>query len=203
MRVVCTDSFPNRIVPNLADEACQEIYGEYIREVKPHIVFIDNYCAFVRALRSEGDSITWSKVAPWINSLRSEGIAVIMVHHAGKGGSQLGTSTKEFGLDWIIKLTRPHGYKISDGARFIIDYEKARDFDVAKLEPIMASLINTSTGIEWAYQSTTNYKLNEVKKLITLGCTNYEIREELNLRPTELRFLLDQIEKEKMYAENF
>ena len=49
-------------------------------------------------------------VQEWILQLRRRGISVLIVHHAGKGGDQRGTSAKEDVLDTVIKLSRPDDY---------------------------------------------------------------------------------------------
>jgi Protein of unknown function (DUF3489) len=76
-------------------------------------------------------------VHPWIarqsrprliacGRLRRRGISVLIVHHAGKGGQQRGTTRREDVLDTSISLRHPADYSPVEGARFEIHLEKAR-----------------------------------------------------------------------------
>ena len=50
---------------------------------------------------------------------------MVLVHHAGKGGDQRGTSGREDMLDTVIRLDRVHGAS-NDGAKFIVRFTKCR-----------------------------------------------------------------------------
>ena len=60
------------------------------------------------------------------------------MHHAGKSGKQRRTSRKEDILNSVIALKRPPDYQASQGARFEVYYEKARDFCGADTDPLEA-----------------------------------------------------------------
>ena len=74
----------------------------------------------------ENDKNAFDVISQWMIGLRHKGITVILLHHAGKGGDQRGTSGREDALDIVIKLTRPPGHKPSDGAKVIVSFEKSR-----------------------------------------------------------------------------
>ncbi len=64
--------------------------------------------------------------------------AVLLIHHAGKGGQQRGTSKKEDALDSVISLQRPLGYLTSEAARFEVRFTKSRGFYGPDAEPFEA-----------------------------------------------------------------
>ena len=57
-----------------------------------------------------------------LSMLRRRGVSVLIVHHAGKGGEQRGTSRREDVLDTSISLRRPSDYLPTEGARFEVHY---------------------------------------------------------------------------------
>jgi hypothetical protein len=61
------------------------------------------------------------------SKLRRQGVAVLLVHHAGTNGRQRGTSRREDALDTVIALRRPEDYSPEQGARFEVHFEKLRN----------------------------------------------------------------------------
>ena len=66
---------------------------------------------------SESASEAWVPMQNWLLKLRRQGIAVLLVHHAGTNGRQRGTSRCEDALDTVIALRRPEDYSPEQGAR--------------------------------------------------------------------------------------
>ena len=60
--------------------------------------------------------------------LRQQGVCVLFLHHAGKGGQQRGTSRREDLLDTVIALRQPDDYCATEGLRAQVRFEKARGF---------------------------------------------------------------------------
>ena len=46
----------------------------------------------------------------WLLRLRRQGVAVLLVHHAGRSGNPRGTSKREDVLDTVIQLKHPEDY---------------------------------------------------------------------------------------------
>ena len=59
----------------------------------------------------------------WLLKLRRQGIAVLLIHHAGTNGRQRRTSRREDALDTVIALRRPDDYSPEQGARFEVHFE--------------------------------------------------------------------------------
>ena len=101
-------------------------------EIEAHLdgvslLVLDNLSALVRAVK-ENEGEGWLPVQDWALDLRRRGIAVLFVHHAGKGGAQRGTSRREDLLDSVLTLKHPSDYHAEEGLRCIVDYEKSRGF---------------------------------------------------------------------------
>jgi putative DNA primase/helicase len=76
---------------------------------------------------SESASDAWVPTQNWLLNLRRQGIAVLLVHHAGTNGRQRGTSRREDALDTVIALRRLENYSPEQGARFEVHFEKLRN----------------------------------------------------------------------------
>jgi AAA domain len=93
---------------------------------KAELIIVDNLSCMVRSGGKENDAESWIGLAEWALNLRSKGKCVIFIHHAGKNGEQRGTSKREDILDVVIELKHPSDYEPDQGARFIVNFKKAR-----------------------------------------------------------------------------
>ena len=77
----------------------------------------------------------------WCLRQRAAGRSVLLIHHAGKGGSQRGTSRKEDVLNSVVSLKRPIDYDAAQGARFEVHFTKSRGFFGDDAAPFEARLV--------------------------------------------------------------
>ncbi len=106
----------------------------------------------------------------WLLRLRRKGISVLLVHHAGKGGAQRGTSRHEDVLDISIELRRPDGYVSSEGARFEIHFAKARGLFGRDVEPFEVRMeVREGEGLSWTSRPINDGQAEAVKDLIRGG----------------------------------
>jgi hypothetical protein len=122
-------------LPDLADPNAQRFYDPYIADAD--LIVVDNLSTVARSLR-ENEADSFGPLQAWMVAQRSAGRSVLLVHHAGKGGGQRGTSRKEDTLDTVISLNRPPGYQASEGARFELHFTKSRGFWGDDAEPFEA-----------------------------------------------------------------
>ena len=74
------------------------------------VIVLDNLSCLLPGV-AEDKRDDWAvKVLPFLIWLRNRGVAVVLVHHAGKGGEQRGTSAREDSLDTVIRLGRVAGH---------------------------------------------------------------------------------------------
>ena len=83
-------------IPNLGTKEGQEQIEPFLEGVD--LLILDNILSLIQTGKSN-DADAWLPVQEWLSSLRRRGISVLLVHHTGKSGSQLGTSRKEINLD--------------------------------------------------------------------------------------------------------
>lgn len=141
------------------------------------LIIIDNLSTLNRS-GAENEADSWGVLQQWLIRQRSAGRCVLLVHHAGKGGTQRGTSRREDVLGSVIQLKHPAGYKPSEGANFEIHFTKARGFYGAQAEPIEVELSND--GI-WSWKRLNEAKAEDAVALYAAGRTMREIAMELGL----------------------
>jgi hypothetical protein len=111
--------------PNLSNKEWREAILKNIVEGNYKVLILDNLSSLLSGT-DENVWHDWEPINKWLLRLRSLGVSVVMIHHLNKDGDQRGTSGREDNIDISIKLSRPQNYKPEDGARFKIEYTKAR-----------------------------------------------------------------------------
>jgi putative DNA primase/helicase len=72
-------------MPDLSTREGQDALKPFLEGVE--LLVLDNLSSLVRC-GGESESDTWIPIQEWLLKLRRRGIAVLLVHHAGKSGSQ-------------------------------------------------------------------------------------------------------------------
>jgi putative DNA primase/helicase len=176
-RILAADSHPDGI-PDLATPAGQQTIEDNLGPAR--VVILDNLSTLSGARENEGDD--WLPIQRFLLQLRRKGIAVILVHHAGRNGTARGTSRREDTLDTIIRLKRPDDYEPDQGARFIISFEKARGFSGTDANPIEATLVigPETRMVSWTYGAPSD-KHAQAMEMFAMGKTPRGMMEELEI----------------------
>ncbi len=168
-------------MPDLASYAGQDAINSMI-EPDTALVVVDNLSAWARGSRAENDAESWTPIASWVLELRRRGMAVLIVHHAGKSGEQRGTSKREDLLDVVIKLARPKDYDPQQGARFEMSFTKARNLHGSGAEGLEIQLIETAEGTAaWTWNTIEGSTFQRVIDLANEGLSQAEIARELDI----------------------
>jgi hypothetical protein len=149
------------------------------------LIVIDNLSAWCRTGReNEGES--WTPIADWLLRLRRRGIAVLLIHHSGKGGDQRGSSKREDLLDLSIKLERSKDYDPQQGAAFNMIFSKARHLTGEDAQGLEFSLIDTDGRASWAIRTLEASTYERVVELAREGLSQGEICSELELHKSNV-----------------
>lgn len=166
-------------LPDLSTVAGQQMIEPLIDD-KTRVVIIDNVSAWCRTGK-ENESESWTPVSNWLLTLRRRGIAVLLVHHAGKNGEQRGNSKKEDLLDIVIQLKRAGDYDPRTGAAFTWAVTKGRHLhgdDAAELD--LTLTINDGMA-RWAFKEAEASSAERISALADEGLSGSLIAEELGL----------------------
>ena len=142
LKIAASDLMPFGL-PDLSDPKAQPFYDDVIADAD--LIIVDNLSTICPGVK-ENDADSWVPVQQWALAQRRAGRTVLFVHHAGKSGTQRGSSRKEDVLDTVIGLRRPPDCSADQGCRFELRFEKSRGFHGQDAKPFEARLI----GNQWA-----------------------------------------------------
>jgi putative DNA primase/helicase len=162
--------------PNLTDPKWREALSAFLMDCGIYgVLILDNLASLTPGL-DENVKVAWDDINQWLLSLRFMGIAVILVHHAGKSGEQRGTSGREDNLDITIKLTKPAGYKPEDGAYFDVEFTKARAVFGDGAAPFSIKILSTTRDqLTWTTEEAGTNSREKIIALLGNGIPQKEI----------------------------
>lgn len=185
LRVFTPDLLPDGVpLPDISTPEGQDTIDGMI-DSDTEVVVIDNLSAWARTGR-ENEAESWLPVADWLLRLRRRGLAVILVHHAGKGGQQRGTSKREDLLDVVINLSRPKDYEPVQGATFVMSMTKARHITGEDAESLELALGGDEDRAVWTYRTVEASTYERVVMLAREGLGQSEIVAELEINKSNV-----------------
>lgn len=167
-------------MPDLATKDGQDLLNQYITD-DTDLIVIDNLSCLAPSIK-ENDATDWAIIQTWVLGLRARGKSVLLIHHSGKAGAQRGTSKKEDVLDTVIILKRPKDYESSQGARFTVEFEKARGFFGDDAKSFEAQLFSDEKGKAcWITKSIEESTYDKVVTMLNDGMSQNDIAIELDV----------------------
>lgn len=146
-----------------------------------HVVILDNISCLFAGI-DEDKKRDWEPIAAWLVRLRHRGLATVLVHHAGKGGQQRGTSGREDALDTVIHLAQPSTHETNEGCHFELTFTKSRSVKGEEVGPLDVKLTEKNEQLTWTYQPLEISREDQVRALLADGVTNNaDIAEELGI----------------------
>ena len=145
------------------------------------LLVLDNLSALCRSGKeNEGES--WLPVQEFALWLRQRGHSVLFVHHAGKSGTQRGTSRREDMLDTVISLQHPSDYVATEGLRCEVQYEKARGFYGDEAKPFEVRMhLEGGGAATWTTKDAGDSLLERAAELFREGASVRGAAEELGI----------------------
>lgn len=144
------------------------------------LVILDNLSTLCRGGK-ENEAESWLPIQEWVLSLRRRGVSVLFDHHAGKGGAQRGTSRREDVLDTVIVLRHAEDYNPTDGARFEVHLEKARNMYGPDCEPFEVRMETRDGAAIWLMNSLEDVTEAKANALFADGASVRDVAKELGI----------------------
>ena len=178
-------------MPDLSTELGQATIEPFLAGVD--VVVLDNLATLCRTGK-ENESHSWVSMQAWLLDLRRRGLAVILVHHAGKSGDQRGTSAREDIMDTVISLKRPREYKMAEGARFEVHLTKARGITGEDAKSFEASLETERNALFWQVKELEDVELDTLRGLLAQGKTVRQCAEAMGKSSSAVQRLKNKLE---------
>jgi putative DNA primase/helicase len=147
-------------LPDLSTVDGQRSMAPFLQEVD--LIILDNLSTVARTGK-ENEAESWASLQSWALEQRRAGRSVLFVHHSGKGGDQRGTSKREDVMDSVLKLKRPQESSPEDGARFIVEFTKARGFWGDEARSFEAALTKGEWRISESDRQTRDSQISELR----------------------------------------
>jgi KaiC/GvpD/RAD55 family RecA-like ATPase len=192
-RDMCADSVE---WPDLGRPEGREALGQLIDSEQPDVIVVDNLSAWLRSGKGENDEESWRDCASWLMEQRAKGRAVVLIHHAGKGGQQRGTSRREDILDTVICLKKPDDYDASDGMRCEFVFEKARNLDGAEIDTLAVDFSTKGGKAIFTAASIKSDVITQIHDLVKDGASRGEITKETGLSRFQLKRLQERAQQQ-------
>lgn len=164
---------------------------------KAELIIVDNISTLCRT-GNENDAESWQVVQEWAIRLKSAGKTILFIHHAGKSGEQRGTSKREDVMDTVISLRHPDDYSPKEGARFIVDFKKARGFSGDEAESFIAQLEEKNNKFQWHIEDLEDSLFQKVISFNKAGMSQKDIAEELSVNKSTVSKYISRAKYENL-----
>jgi putative DNA primase/helicase len=193
LRFACADLGDG--LPNIARPEGQEAIEAALGDAE--VLVLDNLSTLAHGLR-ENEADDWGELQRWLLGLRRRGKHVLLIHHAGKGGNQRGTSRREDALDTVVALRRPGDYTPDQGARFEVHLEKARGVSGADAAPFEASLVEQAdSSLAWVVADLADAQRDRAEELLRERMSVRDVAEETGMSKSAVHRLKKRLDEER------
>ena len=189
---IITPDMQSRPMPDLATTYGQQALEPFLAGVD--LLVLDNLATLCRTGK-ENESQSWTPMQTWLLDLRGRGMAVLLVHHAGKSGDQRGTSAREDIMDTVISLRRPTTYSVAEGARFEVHLTKARGIVGEDAMPFEVHLRSEGNQLIWDVNELVNVQAEQLKQLLAEGFSIRDCADEMGVSKSVVHRLKKKLEE--------
>lgn len=185
LRILSKDDCGGRLW-NISDPKHQKHYNAVIGDA--NVILIDNLLSSVFPVDKFDDDVKqWERIIPWLFMIRDSGRTVILIHHTGKSGTQLGTSIKENWLDTNIQLKLPDNPLPIRGTEFELHYRKTRDVKRCDALPLHVEYVEGGDGVSrWNWSPLEDSQKQTIQQMKAEGLTRREVAKQLGISYREV-----------------
>jgi hypothetical protein len=155
----------------------------------------------------EEESEDWAAIQEWILYLRRKKIATAVVHHAGKSGTQLGTSKKEHQLSSNLRLKSSMDWRPEEGLKVEARLDKLRRrgkdgrFDARWVQPFEISLRVDEGAATFSIRPMLELLRQKAIKMLQAGMRENDVAQETGLNRFQIYRLKQRLKTEGANAD--
>jgi hypothetical protein len=177
LRIITLDKQPQHEIPSLASPLGQTLLEEALGDAQ--VLVLDSISTLFNI--ATNDEENWLSIQNWFKRMRSKGLCIIFLHHAGKSGLQRGSSKSEDLLDISIKLSRPGDYHVTDGLRCNVEFDKTRGVALLDGEPIEVQMQIEDGHALWTCASTEQADFGRASSLYEANASVRDVAREMEV----------------------
>lgn len=184
IRVSSEDDERDNIISNMGNQIFRDMIEKSCIDNEIKVLILDNKSSLTPGI-DENVKKDWDTINQWLLRLRGKGISVILITHQGwKGDNPRGTSSLEDNNDVSIKLNKTNDWKIENGVKFQLVFDKLRqriDNDNLMNNTILSFFRDNQGNYTWNIND--NKKDNEIRDILYyfhIGKTQNEISKIMN-----------------------
>src|SRR5262249_48681540 len=189
---------PDANFPLITDPAGMEFVRQCVREDAIDLVILDNFST-LGEVEDENAASSFNAIQQFLLQLKVQGVATMLVHHAGKSGDFRGSSKLAATFETIIKLERLGSSVEHGAAAFRVCWDKVRaGGPKRKVREVAAKLIEDPfagpAASKWDYATAEIERLDELKERLANGefQSQKEIADHFGVSKTMARKYIDK-----------
>jgi AAA domain len=163
---------PDAAFPLITEPAGMKFVREIVAEDAIDLVILDNFST-LGEVEDENAASSFNAIQQFLLQLKVQGVATMLVHHAGKSGDFRGSSKLAATFEAIIKLERLGSSVEHGAAAFRVCWDKVRaGGPKRKVREVAARLIEDPSGpaaSKWDYETAEIERLDELKERLADG----------------------------------
>ena len=189
---------PDANFPLITERAGMEFVRQCVRQDAIDLVILDNFST-LGEVEDENAASSFNAIQQFLLQLKVQGVATMLVHHAGKSGDFRGSSKLAATFETIIKLERLGSSVEHGAAAFRVRWDKVRaGGPKRKVREVAARLIEDPfagpAASKWDYATADIERLDELKERLADGefQNQKEIADHFDVSKTMARKYIDK-----------
>lgn len=171
--------------PSITEDSGRDFYLQDILKGGFDLVIYDNFTT-LGDVEDENSASSFNSIQEFLLAHKTQGVATILIHHAGKNGTFRGSSKLAATFESIIQLEKIESPSEDQGALFRLS--EFKDRSGRGIKPMIVRLIKSNpfnnSPARWEFESNLS-RLEVMKENLQKGCyiTQKEIADEFGISP--------------------
>lgn len=179
-KLITPDLCKNHFMPKINTKEGQAAIEDHLSA--GDVLWLDNLASLC-PVSQEDETGDWIMVQDWLLHLRRNGVTTMFAHHAGKSGTQRGSSVKEDVLNVVINLRRGEGYQMEDQLCAEVHLEKVRGKAAVgnAVQPFEVTLRTDNGEAEWLIRPLKHLIEKRAYEMFASGMKPNDVAQDLRL----------------------